>query len=131
VALSTPAEGESSVPFAVASPQVNRQSVRMRYEPTVRPDGSVEAPTGAVVRRTARKLKRRQCDDLIRDGVPIMTDVYPAGLVWWDEGDAQERWVEISPMLVNRRIPSVHEGWVAHVWESDNGDPVVHFDGWH
>jgi hypothetical protein len=72
-----------------------------------------------------------ECEDLIRDGAPIMTDVYPDGLEWWDGADAQERWAEISPMLVTRRLPSVHEGWVAHVWESENGDPVVHFDGWH
>lgn len=121
----------ADVPLALASDEVTRKAVRMRHEPTVRPDGSVESPTGVVFRRTERKLKRRECDDLIRDGAPIMTDVYPAGLVWWDGADAQERWVEISPRLVNRRLPSVHEGWVAHVWEGENGDPVVHFDGWH
>lgn len=119
------------MPFSLASHAVNRQSGGMRYEPTVWPDGSVEAPNGAVFRRAERKLKRRECDDLIRDGVPIMTDVYPAGLVWWDGADAQERWVEIAPLLVSRRLPSVHEGWVAHLWENEDGDPVVLFDGWH
>lgn len=119
------------MPVAVALGGLRRQSVGVRYEPTVLPDGSVEGPAGNVVRRTERKLKRREVDDLIRSGAPIMTDVYPAGLEWRDAVDAQMRWTEISPLLVNRRTASVHEGWVAHLWETDSGDPVVRLDGWH
>lgn len=103
----------------------------MRQEPTVLPDGSVEAPSGMAVCRTGRKLSRRECDALIREGAPVMTDRYPDGLVWWDGADAHVRWAEISPLLATRRLPSVHEGWVAHLWESDDGAPVVRFDGWH
>jgi hypothetical protein len=56
--------------------------VRVRYEPTVQPDGFVQGPGGGVFRRTERKLERRECDHLIRDGAPIMTEVYPDGLEW-------------------------------------------------
>lgn len=105
--------------------------MRVRFVPAVQPDGSVQGPEGDVFRRTERKLKRRECDDLIRSGAPIMTDVYPDGLEWWDAADAGTRWVQISPLLVNRRSASVHEGWVAHLWESESGAAVVRLDGWH
>ncbi len=82
-------------------------------------------------RRTERKLKRRECDDLIRDGAPVMTDVYPDGLEWWDGADAEMHWGEISPLLVNRRTASVHEGWVAHLWETESKEAIIRLDGWH
>jgi hypothetical protein len=119
------------VPFTLASCGLGRQSVRVHYEPTVQPDGSVEGPGGEVFRRTGQKLKRRECDDLIRGGAPILTDVYPVGLEWWDAADAQARWREISPLLVNHRTSSVHEGWIAHLWESETSRPVIRLDGWH
>lgn len=82
-------------------------------------------------RRTERKLKRRECDDLIGSGAPILTDVYPAGLEWWDAADAQLRWRGISLLLVTRRTATIHEGWVAHLWETETGEPAVRLDGWH
>jgi hypothetical protein len=119
------------VPFALASVGLGRESVCVRHEPTIQPDGSVQGPAGDVFRRTQRKLTRRECDDLIRDAAPILTDIYPDGLEWWDAADARSRWLEISPLLVNRRSASVREGWVAHLWESERGAAVIRLDGWH
>jgi hypothetical protein len=103
----------------------------VRFEPIIRPDGSVQGPGGGVFRQTPRKLKRRECDELVRNGTPIMTDVYPSGLEWWDRADAQSRWDQISPLLVTRRHATVHEGWIAHLWETDVGEPVISLEGWH
>lgn len=91
----------------------------------------MRSPIGAVLRRSPRTLTRRECDALVRAWAPLMTDVYPDGLLWWDGEDALARWAEVSPLVVRRRLPSVHEGWIAHAWESDDGDRALHLTGWH
>ncbi len=103
----------------------------MRTRPDLTPDGSVVGPNGTIFRRTDRKLRRRECDELVRAGAPVVTNQsYGDGLEWWDGPDAATRWTRIAPLLVSGS-EQPREGWRAHLWESDEGDQLVCFEGWH
>jgi hypothetical protein len=100
--------------------------------PDLTPDGSIVGSTGTLYRRTDRKLRRGECDDLIAAGVPIVTDPgYGGALEWWEGPEASARWAEISPLLFSGKTGNAREGWRAHLWASDDGPTLIHFEGWH
>ena len=96
------------------------------------PDGALEGPDGIVYRRTPARLKRRQSNELVAAGAPIVTQVYPEGLTWHDGTAAVAVWLEIKPRLIEGKPPPVRDlQWVGHLWESDSGDPLLYFEGEH
>lgn len=96
-------------------------------------DGSLEGPNGIVYRRTASRLKRRTSSQLVAEGAPVVTRIYPEGLAWHGGGsDATDVWLTIKPRLVEGRRPALRDlQWIGHLWESDEGAPLLMFEGQH
>ncbi|AKU17165.1 hypothetical protein VV02_17055 [Luteipulveratus mongoliensis] len=86
-----------------------------------------------VFHRTPQRLRRRAVGkQLIEAGAPVVTDVYPEGLVWHEGPDARSAWAEIAPLLVTGARPSPRDlQWVGHIWKSDAGEVMLRFDGEH
>ena len=100
--------------------------------PGVLPDGSVVGPDGTVFQRTSRRLKRKDCETLIGSGAPILTEMWPEPLTWLDGADAAKAWAGIAPRFVTGPLPKkIDTQWWAHLWESDDGRPLIRFDGRH
>ncbi len=99
----------------------------------VLPDGSVVGPDGSVFRRTPRNLSPKECEALIASGTPVIAEMWPEPLTWLDEVDALGAWAEIAPQFMGggKRRKNLYPYWRAHLWESDDGRPLVRFDGKH
>lgn len=83
-------------------------------------------------RRTPARIKRREAAELVASGAPIVTSVYPEGLTLYEGADAQVMWTRIKPGLIEGKRPPVRDlQWVGHLWESDDGVPMLFFDGEH
>lgn len=103
-------------------------------EPRVRelPDGSLATPDGRVFRRTPTRLKRRNAEALINGGAPVVTWVYPDGLMLHSGTAASDAWRSIKPRLVEGKPPTVKDlQWTGHLWQSDEGAPLLYFSGEH
>jgi hypothetical protein len=97
------------------------------------PDGSLLGPGGIVYRRTPVRVKRRNGDEFIASGAAVATVVYPDGLEWFTAGDAARwAWSQIVPRLVTGKPPPARDlQWDGHVWESDNNETLLVFEGDH
>lgn len=96
------------------------------------PDGSLCAPDGVVYRRTPRRVTPAIGRELVEGGAPVVTEVYPEEVRYFEGAAASEKWALIRPDLVTRRRPAVRDiQWVGHVWESDSGKVLVRFAGQH
>src|SRR4051795_6628582 len=74
----------------------------MAIAPDEAPDGSLMGPDGATYRRTDRRLKRRECQELVGAGTPVVTytwSAYSSGLSWFDAPESLEIWNELFPHL--------------------------------
>jgi hypothetical protein len=98
----------------------------------VLPDGSVLGPDAVVFRRTPRNLSKKECEAFIASGTPVLTEMWPEPLTWLDGVDATGAWAEIAPQFGGgTKRKNAYPWWQAHLWESDDGRPLVRFDGRH
>lgn len=98
----------------------------------VSPGGELVSSRGITFRRTPERVKRSAGDELIDEGSPVVTDVYPEGLHIYEGQDARAAWDEISRRLVVGKPPRVRDlQWIGHVWVSDDGDRLMYFEGHH
>lgn len=96
-------------------------------------DGSLEGPDGTIYRHTPTRLKRRVSSQLVANGAAIVTSVYPEGLTWFEGGrSAEAAWAKIKPRLVEGKPPPVRDlQWIGHLWQSDDGTPLLVLEGHH
>jgi hypothetical protein len=100
--------------------------------PVFLPDGSLRAPDGVIYRQTPERVSRTSGRDLVTAGAPVATNVYPEGLSWHADKDAAAAWAEIEGRLVVGRPSPVQDlQWVGHVWQSEDGEALLYFEGRH
>ncbi|MFC8921837.1 hypothetical protein [Cellulosimicrobium sp. NPDC057127] len=96
------------------------------------PDGSLRTPDGTVYRRTPQRVTRRIGRELIDDGAAVVTNLYPDGFSYLVGEAASHAWNGIEPQLVTGRRPPVRDTqWIGHVWRTDDGRPLLRFEGEH
>lgn len=84
-------------------------------------------------RRTTR-VARRDADELVSSGCPVIFDLYGHGRFEWCDGvDAGTEWAdERAYVITSDPTPkqlSKHAMWNAGVWESDSGERLVYLTG--
>jgi hypothetical protein len=81
-------------------------------------------------RRTTR-AKRREVDELIADGAPLILYYWGGGqLEWFDGADAETQWQAVRSAVTAqepRRRGDLE--WTAGRWEDDDGRPLVMLTG--
>lgn len=86
-----------------------------------------------VFRMTPRRVTRSIGQEAVDAGCPVVTEVFPEGVVSYAGGAESEAvWAEIAPRLVEGKRPPVRDlQWVGRVWESDSGVLMLRFAGQH
>lgn len=126
------AQGDLGVRVAAAQGDAVQQDAVMRrdlseqhvHEPE---QGWLVAPDGRRYFRRSTKTKRREADELIAEGAPLVL-YYWAGdqLDWCDGDDARDEWRVVRPSVVTGE-PS-RKGdieWTAGRWEDEEGRLLV------
>jgi hypothetical protein len=106
----------------------------MSREPVVEPDGSITIPGGATYARTPERIKRRTGNVYVADGAAVVTDIYPEGLTLYVDAEAQQAWAHIAPRLMSgphSKEPADYLSWSGHVYQSEAGLVLLHFEGSH
>lgn len=94
--------------------------------------GTLRSSSGVSYRRTPDRIKRSNGGELIDSGAPVVTDVYPEGMVIYEGAAASAAWKQIAPRLVLGKRPRVRDlQWVGHIWLSEQGHPLLYFAGKH
>lgn len=92
--------------------------------------GEIVGPDGATYVRRSTKAKRRDCDDLLRAGAPLVLYYWAAGqLDWYDDDDARTVWTATrSSVTTEPRLRGELE-WTAGIWQSDHGRELILLTG--
>lgn len=89
--------------------------------------GTLRGPDGRVYQRRSTRTRRRQVDDLLADGAPLVLYWYGAGqLDWHDETDAAAAWASARKRLTTSvPKPDGDVVWMAGEWLSDDRSLVL------
>jgi hypothetical protein len=93
--------------------------------------GEVASPDGTQFRRRSTRTKRKDCDALIAEGVPVVLYYWAGGqLDWLDPDEAKQRWPEVRPAVTSEPTkPRGELQWTAGIWTSDDGSQLLFLSG--
>ena len=100
--------------------------------PRKSPNGSIFGSDGIEYHLTPKRVTRPLARELLAAGASLATSVWPEGLAFHIAARANAVWDTIAPNLVVGKSPLERDiQWVGHVWESDEGRVLLHFEGRH
>lgn len=89
--------------------------------------GSLQGPDGRRYQRRSTRMRRRQVDDLLASGAPLVLYRYGAGqLDWCDGEDATRAWQAVRRRLTSSvPRPDGDVVWTAGEWVGDDASIVL------
>jgi hypothetical protein len=93
--------------------------------------GELVSPDSRRFSRRTTRAKRREGDELITAGAPLVAYYWAAGqLDWFDGADASEQWQLIRPhVTAEAPQPNGKVVWTAGRWEDADGRPMLFLTG--
>jgi hypothetical protein len=93
--------------------------------------GVLVAPDGRRYTRRTTRTKRKDADQLVADGFPLVLYYWAGGqLEWFDGADAQLQWKAVRTHVIAG--PPRAKGpieWTAGRWEAEDGSPALILTG--
>lgn len=89
--------------------------------------GALEGPDGRRYQRRSTRMRRRQVDDLVAAGVPLVLYWYGGQQVdWFDGADAVAAWEAARPRLTaTAPRPDGDVVWTAGEWVSEDESVIL------
>lgn len=93
--------------------------------------GILLAPDGRYFTRRTTRTKRKDADQLVADGVPLVLYYWAGGqLDWFDGADARDQWRAVrSHVIAGPPKPKGPIEWTARRWEAEDGRVVLVLTG--
>lgn len=92
--------------------------------------GEIVGPDGATYVRRSTKAKRRDCDDLLGAGSPLVMYYWAGGQLDWHDGDeAEGAWAAVRGSVTTQPRLRGDVEWTAGVWQTENGRSLVLLTG--
>lgn len=92
--------------------------------------GEIIGPDGAKYVRRSTKVKRRDCDDLLNSGSPLVLYYWAGGQLDWHDGDnAGSAWATARASVTTEPRSRGSLEWTAGVWLSEDGRALVLLTG--
>jgi len=97
-------------------------------------DGTVTGPDGRTYARRTTRMARREADELLAGGTPVVLDLYADGrLEWCDGDDARSQWAGERAYLTTSEPTAKqlakHAHWTAGLWQAGDGSQIVYLTG--
>lgn len=94
--------------------------------------GELTGPDARRYRRSTTRTRRRECDGLMADGVPLVLYYWAGGqLAWFDGDDAVVRWRDVRGQVTSETPrPRGEVVWTAGRWLDDEGRPLLLLTGY-
>ena len=93
--------------------------------------GHLTGADGTQYVRRSTKAKRRKCDDLVAEGIPVVLFYWAGGQLDWHDGvDALTAWRAVRSAVTSqepRRTGNVE--WNAGLWEADDERSILLLTG--
>jgi hypothetical protein len=97
-------------------------------------NGTVTGGDGRTYARRTTRMKRREADELVAAGTPLLLDRYGDALFEWCDGDdaravwASERAYVVTSEPTAKQLAK-HAMWTAGLWQADDGARLVYLSG--
>lgn len=92
--------------------------------------GEIVGPDGVAYARLSTKATRRDCDELLAAGSPLVLHYWAGGqLDWYDGDDAGSAWAGCRTAVTTEPRRRGDLEWTAGVWSSYDGRALVLLTG--